>query len=55
MDLYVRQFSGTELLHGQFYTEQLIIDAFKNYSAQVVSRYVNSPAVFGWEIANDPR
>jgi len=55
MDLYVRQFSNTELLHGQFYTEQLIIDAFKNYSAQVVSRYVNNPSVFGWEIANDPR
>src|ERR1700722_13939512 len=55
MDLYVRQFSNTELLHGQFYTEEIIIDAFKNYSTQVISRYVNSPSVLGWEIANDPR
>jgi mannan endo-1,4-beta-mannosidase len=55
MDLYVRQFSNTELLHGQFYTEEIIIDAFKNYSTQVISRYVNSPSVFAWEIANDPR
>jgi mannan endo-1,4-beta-mannosidase len=54
MDLYVRQYEG-DLLHGRFYTEDTLIDAFKNYTTQVVSRYTNSPSVFGWEIANDPR
>lgn len=54
MDAYVRQF-GTNKLHDEFYTNQMIIDLFKNYTTNIVSRYVNSPAIFGWELANDPR
>lgn len=53
MDLYVRQF-GLEA-HDQFYTDQSILNSFMNFTTQVVSRYVNSPAVFSWELANDPR
>ncbi|ESK96962.1 glycoside hydrolase family 5 protein [Moniliophthora roreri MCA 2997] len=53
MDVYVRQF-GLKT-HDEFYTNETLLAAFKNYTTQVVSRYVNSPAVFSWEVANDPR
>ncbi|KAG8217511.1 glycoside hydrolase family 5 protein [Butyriboletus roseoflavus] len=53
MDLYVRQF-GLEY-HDQFYTNPSILNSFMNFTTQVVSRYVNSPAIFSWELANDPR
>ena len=54
MDVYVRQF-GISKNHDEFYTNETIIALFKNYTTNIVSRYVNSPAVFGWELANDPR
>jgi mannan endo-1,4-beta-mannosidase len=47
MDVYVRQLATTHD-HDQFYANQTIIDAFKNYTTQVVSRYVSSPAVLAW-------
>lgn len=54
MDAYVRHF-GVNQQHDEFYTNDTIIELFKNYTTNVVSRYVNSPAIFGWELANDPR
>ncbi|RDB21378.1 Mannan endo-1,4-beta-mannosidase A [Hypsizygus marmoreus] len=54
MDVYVRNF-GDIHEHDQFYINQTIVDAFKNYTSQIVSRYVNQSNVFGWELANDPR
>jgi mannan endo-1,4-beta-mannosidase len=54
MDAYVREF-GVNKGHDEFYTNDTIINIFENYTTNIVSRYVNSPAVFGWEIANDPR
>ena len=54
MDAYVRHFSVNQQ-HDEFYTNDTIIELFKNYTTNVVSRYVNSPAIFGWELANDPR
>ncbi|KAG0707761.1 glycoside hydrolase family 5 protein [Suillus ampliporus] len=53
MDLYVRQF-GLET-HDQFYTNESILTSFMNYTTQVVSRYVNSPSIFSYELANDAR
>lgn len=53
MDLYVRQFGLAT--HDQFYTNPAILSAFMNFTTQVVSRYVNSPAILSWELANDPR
>jgi mannan endo-1,4-beta-mannosidase len=53
MDLYVQQF-GLQT-HDQFYTDSSILTSFLNYTTQVVSRYVNSPSVFSYELANDPR
>jgi len=54
MDVYIREFNAPRK-HDQFYVNETLINAFKNYTTQIVSRYVNSPAIFGWEIANDPR
>ncbi|KAF8894610.1 glycoside hydrolase superfamily [Infundibulicybe gibba] len=54
MDVYVRQI-GQSREHDQFYVNATIIDAFLNYTNAVVTRYMNSSAVFGWELANDPR
>ncbi|KIM65251.1 glycoside hydrolase family 5 protein [Scleroderma citrinum Foug A] len=53
MDIYVRQFGLAH--HDQFYTNQTLVDAFKNYTTQVVSRFMNCTGVLSWEIANDPR
>ncbi|KAF9052628.1 glycoside hydrolase family 5 protein [Panaeolus papilionaceus] len=54
MDVYVREF-GDATMHDEFYANNKIITIFNNYTTQVVKRYVNSPAIFGWELANDPR
>jgi len=54
MDVYVRALSDSHS-HDDFYTNTNILNTFLNYTTQIVSRYVNSPAVFGWELANDAR
>ncbi|EAU88551.2 beta-mannase [Coprinopsis cinerea okayama7 len=53
MDTYVRQFGLDN--HDEFYTNPKVINAFKNFTATIAKRYTNSPAVFGWELANDAR
>ncbi|KAJ3987329.1 glycoside hydrolase family 5 protein [Lentinula detonsa] len=53
MDVYVRQF-GLKT-HDEFYTNQTLLNAFMNYTTQIVTRYVDSPAVLAWELANDAR
>ncbi|KAG7090317.1 hypothetical protein E1B28_011914 [Marasmius oreades] len=53
MDVYVRQF-GLKT-HDEFFTNKTLNDIFKNYTTQIVSRYKDSPSVFSWELANDPR
>jgi len=53
MDLYVRQFGLQN--HDDFYTNEAILTAFQNYTKQIVTRYVDSPSVFSWELANDAR
>ncbi|PBK78145.1 glycoside hydrolase [Armillaria solidipes] len=53
MDTYTRQFGGS--MHDEFYTNATLLAAFQNYTTQIVTRYVNNPTVFSWEIANDPR
>ncbi|KIM49126.1 glycoside hydrolase family 5 protein [Hebeloma cylindrosporum] len=54
MDAYVREFSDGKN-HDAFYVNPTILAKFTNYTTQIVSRYVESPAIFAWEIANDPR
>ncbi|KAG5652740.1 hypothetical protein H0H81_003881 [Sphagnurus paluster] len=54
MDTYIRNFGGAQE-HDQFYVNQTIIDAFKNYTSYIAARYASHPNVFGWELANDPQ
>ncbi|KXN89264.1 Mannan endo-1,4-beta-mannosidase F [Leucoagaricus sp. SymC.cos] len=54
MDAYVRNFGGPQE-HDQFFTNRTVIDAFKNYTQQIVTRYTNNTNVLAWELANDPR
>ncbi|KAG5642194.1 hypothetical protein DXG03_003432 [Asterophora parasitica] len=54
MDTYIRNFGGHQE-HDQFYVNETIINAFKNYTTTIASRYANHSNVFGWELANDPR
>jgi mannan endo-1,4-beta-mannosidase len=49
MDLYVRQFDGPQE-HDQFFTNQTLIDAFENYTQQIVTRYRDHPNVLAWYI-----
>lgn len=53
MDVYVEQLGGSG--HSSFYTDAAIQDAYKNYVTTIVNRYKNSPAIFAWELANEPR
>ncbi|KAF5312921.1 hypothetical protein D9619_003817 [Psilocybe cf. subviscida] len=55
MDAYVRGFGNGTTKHDEFYTDNTIQAHFLNYTTAVVSRYINSTAIFSWEIANDPR
>lgn len=54
MDAYVREF-GADGQHDTFYLNQTIVSIFKNFTTQVVKRYIDSPAILAWELANDPR
>lgn len=54
MDAYVREF-GLNKQHDEFYANFTIMDIFKNYTKQVITRFIDSPAIFAWELANDPR
>ncbi|KAF4254167.1 hypothetical protein KXX13_003283 [Aspergillus fumigatus] len=53
MNAYVQAYGETD--HNAFYTNQNIQKAYRRYVKAVVSRYASSPAVFAWELANEPR
>ncbi|PGH17847.1 hypothetical protein AJ80_04670 [Polytolypa hystricis UAMH7299] len=53
MDVYVSQLGGSG--HSSFYTDSNIQNVYKNYIATVVNRYKSSSAIYGWELANEPR
>ncbi|KAK4663105.1 hypothetical protein QC763_600490 [Podospora pseudopauciseta] len=52
MKAYVNAFGGTK---ESWYTNARAQEQYKRYIQTVVSRYVNSPAIFAWELANEPR
>ncbi|KAJ5810733.1 uncharacterized protein N7503_002951 [Penicillium pulvis] len=52
MAAYVTAYGGTQT---GWYTNDDIQTAYRNYIQAVVSRYHDSPAVFAWELANEPR
>jgi mannan endo-1,4-beta-mannosidase len=49
---YVSAFGGSQT---SWYTNTAAQTAYRAYIKAVVSRYINSPAVFAWELANEPR
>ncbi|KAL2019783.1 hypothetical protein VTK56DRAFT_9227 [Thermocarpiscus australiensis] len=53
MDVYTVNLGGR--YHDDFYTVPKIKDAFKRYVKEMVTRYKNSPVIFAWELANEPR
>lgn len=52
MDAYVNAFGGSQT---SWYTNGAAQTAYRAYIEAVVSRYIDSPAVFAWELANEPR
>ncbi|KDR77624.1 hypothetical protein GALMADRAFT_155465 [Galerina marginata CBS 339.88] len=55
ISLYIQQFLGSSATHDTFYSNTQIINAYKKYINFFVSRYKNSPAIFAWELMNEPR
>nr|QMV47764.1 hyperthermostable beta-1,4-mannanase [Thermothelomyces thermophilus] len=53
MDVYTVNLGGR--YHDDFYTVPRIKEAFKRYVKAVVTRYKDSPTIFAWELANEPR
>ncbi|KAK5632647.1 hypothetical protein RRF57_008361 [Xylaria bambusicola] len=49
---YVTAFGGSQT---SWFTNTAAQTQYKNYIKTVVSRYSSSPAVFAWELANEPR
>lgn len=52
MNAYVKAFGGTK---EGWYNNAQAQAQYKKYISAVVSRYAGSPAVFAWELANEPR
>lgn len=61
MDQYLRWYGLTK--HHEFYTDERVRSAFKDWIAHVLTRqnsidgvpYLEDPAIFAWELANEPR
>jgi mannan endo-1,4-beta-mannosidase len=49
---YVNAFGGSTT---SWYTDDESQAAYQNYIKTVISRYSDSPAIFAWELANEPR
>ena len=53
MDVYTVNLGGQ--YHDDFFTNRRIVNTFKSYVRTIVTRYRDSPAVFAWELGNEPR
>ncbi|KKK19644.1 hypothetical protein P175DRAFT_0492671 [Aspergillus ochraceoroseus IBT 24754] len=53
MNAYVQAYGGSS--NADFYASDKMQAAYRAYINAVVSRYIDSPAVFAWELANEPR
>ncbi|KAL8712598.1 MAG: hypothetical protein Q9220_003129 [cf. Caloplaca sp. 1 TL-2023] len=52
INTYTNVYGGT---HQGFYTNVAAQAAYKNYIKFIVNRYKSSPAIFSWELCNEPR
>ncbi|KAG5636732.1 hypothetical protein H0H81_007061 [Sphagnurus paluster] len=55
ISLYIQQIVGSQGKHDAFYSNAQIVAAYKKYINFFVNRYKNSPAIFAWELMNEPR
>ncbi len=55
ISLYIQQILGSSATHDTFYSNSNIVAAYKKYVNFFVNRYKNSPAIFAWELMNEPR
>ncbi|KAF9895134.1 hypothetical protein FE257_000036 [Aspergillus nanangensis] len=53
MNAYVQAYGGSD--NKDFYASDEMQAAYQAYIKAVISRYSDSPAVFAWELANEPR
>lgn len=61
MDQYLRWYGRDK--HHEFYTDERVRSAFKDWLQHLVTRtnsidgtrYIDDPAIFAWELANEPR
>lgn len=49
---YINAFGGTA---ASWYTDSTSQAAYKKYINLIVNRYKSSPAIFAWELGNEPR
>ncbi|KAJ5178033.1 Glycoside hydrolase superfamily [Penicillium coprophilum] len=52
MSAYIAAYGGSKT---EWYTDEKIQGVYQAYIKAVVSRYSDSPAIFAWELANEPR
>lgn len=55
ISLYIQQIVGSGGTHDTFYSNSQIVNAYKKYVNFFVNRYKSSPAIFAWELMNEPR
>lgn len=55
MDMYTNHTTGGLNYHSDFYIKDAPIKAYESYVEAIVNRYKDSPAIFAWELANEPR
>jgi mannan endo-1,4-beta-mannosidase len=55
ISLYIQQILGSSATHDTFYSNANIVAAYKKYVNFFVNRYKSSPAIFAWELINEPR
>ena len=55
INLYIQQVLGSGATHDTFYSDAGLVAAYKTYVNFFVNRYSSSPAIFAWELMNEPR
>jgi mannan endo-1,4-beta-mannosidase len=55
ISLYIQQWLGSSATHDTFYSNANIVASYKKYVNFFVNRYKSSPAIFAWELINEPR
>ena len=55
INLYIQQILGSDATHDTFFSNADLVAAYKTYVSFFVNRYKDSPAIFAWELMNEPR